>query len=597
MLAELKVENFGIIEQLRMRLGPGFNVITGETGSGKSLILQAIDTVLGSRAGSGLVRAGAHRAFVEALFDLSPEPGPRNEVRAWLEENGFPAEDTYILLQREIAVDGKGRSTINGVPARLAMLRALATRLIEVHGQHEHQRILDPDTHLDSLDLFAATMPLRHRVADLYNKYSGIKKRLRAVTLEAGERERRLDFLRFALEEIESFEPREAEFEDLLQEKALIENSGRMYMDLCSAYTGLREEENAILDRLVSVEGLLEVHAGLHAGLESQLSEIREARYRLESLADFLREQKEGLQFSPERLEDIDDRINGYRRLHKKYGAGTAMVLKAQQDFLRELGVIEMSDEESGLLVSELEVVYSELRELSEELSRKRRSVIPGLEEQLKQELAELGMPGAEIHVSVKREIGPDNEMNGPGFAGEGAADGRPSDGARNRDARSRYLINEKGLDRVEFLLRANAGESSLPLRKVASGGEMSRIMLALKSIIIENKPVSTVIFDEVDSGVGGEIAHSIASRLKNHSLQSQVILVTHLHQIASMADQHYYISKQTRGGRTSTSLQRLQGEKRLHELARMLGGNAPGQVVLEHARELLSRASRKGVA
>ena len=606
MLVELKIENFGIIEQLRMRLGPGLNVITGETGSGKSLILQAIDAVLGSRAGAGMVRTGSHRAGIEALFEV----GEQKHLRKWLEKSGFPAEDSYIVLAREIAVDGKGRSSINGIPTRLSNLRALSSQLIEVHGQHEHQRILDPETHLDGLDLFAGARPLREQVGELYHKFAGIKKRLRAVSLEAGERERRLDFLRFALEEIESFEPVENEYEELLNERALIQNSGRMYTDICAAYEALREEEHSILDRLTSIETILENYSDIHAGLDAKIGELRESRYGLESLADYLRENKDKLQFSPERLEDIEERIAGYNRLHKKYGGNTVSVLRAQEEFLRETSMIEMSDEESELLRSEIEVVHSELRELAEELSRKRRAVIPALEEQLKKELKTLGMPGAEICVSVKRELASDDYSGN--FSG-GLTDSTDSADSRmrpnrslvretsqseppgrdlSRDARHKYLINERGLDRVEFLLRANTGEASLPLRKVASGGEMSRIMLALKSIIIDSIPVNTVIFDEVDSGVGGEVAHSIATRLKNHSLQSQVVVVTHLHQIASLGERHFYISKQTRDGRTTSSIQLLQGDKRLHELARMLGGNAPGPVVLEHARELLSRAT-----
>lgn len=575
MLVDLKVENFGILEQVRMRLGPGLNVLTGETGSGKSLILQAMEGVQGARLGTGVVRHGAHRAVLEASFDLQHHEG----LRSKLGERGFVVED-YLLVHREVSGDSRNRCAINGVPAKLADLRWLSAELLEIHGQHEHQRILDPDVQLEGLDLFAGAMDLKRRTAELFHRFNSIRKRLRAAHLEAGELQRRVDFLKFALDEIESFEPRAGEFEDLEHEKALIQNSGRLFTDLSAVYQLLREEEPCLLDGVFQAESLLEPHIGLQPELDRQLGELQEARFRLEALADYLREQKEALQFSPERLEDVDERLAGYRRLFKKYGGNTATVLNSQDEYLRELTVIEMSDEEAELLRSELAAVEGELRQLAEELSRVRRAAVPRLEQHLKEELAALGMPGAEITVSVRRELSPEPDSRETAPVGQAA------------DRRGRYALSEKGLDRVEFLLRANAGEEAKPLRKVASGGEMSRITLALKSVLMDQKPPATVVFDEIDSGVGGEVAHTIAARLRGHAARSQVIVVTHLHQVAGQADHHYYISKQLRDGRTIGQVQRLNGDRRLHELARMLGGSRPGTVVLEHARQLLERSA-----
>ena len=566
MLLELKIENFGIIEELRVRPGPGLNVITGETGSGKSLVLTALDTVLGARAGAGLVRVGSHRAAVEALFDITH----LGTVRDLLRDRGIGLPDAYLELRRDISPDGRGRAYINGGATTLAVVRALAPHLLEVHGQHEHQRILDPEQHLDSLDLFAGTYELRDATAELYHRYNHLRNRLRSVTLEADERERRLDYLRFALDDIEGFEPKAGEFEELQQEKALIQNSGRLFQDLCAAYSALREEDHSVLDRLSTVTDLLERHAHLLKGIEEHLSPLNESVYTLESLGDYLRGQKDRLQFSPERLEDIEERLAGYQRLHKKYGGNTDAVLSQQERFLRELSSIEMTAEELEHLRSDLQVTAGELYEKAEDLSRRRRSVVSHLEDQIAEELTQLGMPGARIKVQVRREVDPD--------AGEEA--NRPQ----------RYTIQEKGIDRVEFFLAANTGEALQPLRKVASGGELSRITLALKSIFFAQRPSGTVVFDEVDAGVGGEVAHTIGNRLKRLAGQSQVLVVTHLHQIASMADRHFSIWKRTTSGRTTTGVQRLQGEARLKEMARMLGGESSGKVVLEHARELLNR-------
>lgn len=565
MLLELRIENFGIIEDLRIRPGHGLNVMTGETGAGKSLLLTALDTVLGARAGGGLVRAGAPRASIEALFDVSQVP----QIRELLAVKKVELRDSDLELRREISADGRGRAYINGTPTTLTVVRSLAGHLLEVHGQHEHQRILDPEQHLDSLDLFAGTTELRAQIAELYHCYNHLRNRLRTVTLEADERERRLDFLKFALDDIESFEPRDGEFEELQQERALGQNSGRLFEDLCAAYSALREEDHSILDRLATVLELLERHSQLLSGIEEHIGQANEGVYSLEALADFLRGQKDRLNFSPERLEDIQDRIAGYQRLHKKYGGSTATVLNHQERYLRELTSIEMSEEDMEQLQIRLQLTANDLFEQAEDLSRRRRSVIAHLEEQIAEELAELGMPGARIKVCVSREVDPDAEPNA--------------------ERRQRYMIHEKGLDRVEFLLGANAGEALQPLRKVASGGELSRITLALKSIFFAHRPTGTVVFDEVDAGVGGEVAHTIGNRLKRLSGQSQVLVVTHLHQIASLADQHFSIRKRASGGRTSTGVQRLQGEARLKEMARMLGGESSGKMVMEHARELLS--------
>ena len=570
MLVELKIENIGIIEEICLRSGAGLNVITGETGSGKSLVLHSLDAVLGSRAASGLVRKGSARGIVQATFDCSGNP----LMRQWLEKNGFPSDDPYLILKREISSEGKSRASINGISATISLLRSCASGLLEIHGQHEHQRLFDPDIHLEFLDIFAGSLEQRNRISELYHKYTGMKNRLKAVTLEAGEKEQRLDFLRFALDEIETFEPSEDEFEHLSQERAMIQNSGKFFCDLNIIYGILRGEDGSILDRITSIENLLEEHSPVFRELEEKVTEIREAEYRLEAVADFIREQKDKMHYSPERLEDIEDRLSGYRRLHKKYGGSTASVLTARDGYLRELTSIEMSDEEAELLISEIEIVYSEMKDLSEELSRKRRSIAHVLEEKLSHELSNLGMPGASIHIAINREMerGVDLRQNG----------------GENR----KYVINEKGLDRVEFLLRANIGEAIQPLRKVASGGELSRIMLALKSVIIAGQPAGSVVFDEIDSGVGGEIANTIGERLKILAMQGQVIVVTHLHQIASLADHHFKLFKETNAGRTTSRLQKLQGEIRLREMARMLGGESSGPMVMEHARELLSRSA-----
>ncbi|MBX7057021.1 MAG: DNA repair protein RecN [Leptospirales bacterium] len=573
MLQELRIENFGIIEELRIRPGRGLNVITGETGAGKTLLLTAIEAVLGGKAGGGLVRNGAARACVHALFDLSRLPDLRHDLQA----RGFPPRDGALELRREISADGRSRVAINGQNTSLSVLRNFSSRLVEIHGQHEHQRILDPETHLESLDLFAAVADLRDQVAERFQRYSLLRNRLRSNALEAGERQQRIEFLKFAIGEIDELDPRAGQFDELQNERALIQNSGKLFRDLCQAYEDLRERDASAIDLLVRVESALSAHLAILPELQERVAVAAEARYNLEAIADFLRAMRERLQFSPERLEDIEERLAHYQRLQKKYGGSTSALLETRDRYLRELAAIEISAEDLALMKAELGVVESELLELCEELSLRRRSVAPALEEQLAQELGLLGMPGARIVISIRREVA---------SAGESPGEGE----SQSALGRGRFVVCEKGLDRVEFLLSANAGENLHPLRKVASGGELSRITLALKTIFFAHRPTPSVVFDEVDAGVGGEIAHAIGQRLRMLAEGGQALVVTHLHQIASVASHHYRLWKSENAGRTQSQMLRLEGEERIREMARMLGSDGASQTVLAHARELLQQ-------
>ncbi len=594
MIVELKIENFGIIEAQRIRPGQGLNIISGETGSGKSLVMNALDIVFGARATPGLVRNGAHRMVIEAVFDLSTY-----KDKPLLQEHRKASQ--CLEIRREINIEGRSRVFCNGELTNLSHIRSLSNQLLEMSGQHEHQGILDTDTHLEYLDLFAQTEDLTKQVTEFYQRFSSIRNRLRNVSMEAEQRENRRDFLHFALEEIETFAPKEGEFEQLNHEKALIHNSGKLFQDLCAAYSMIRSEDFAILDRLGSVIHLLEPHCQLIPEAEEHIEQIQEASYLLEAAADFLREQKERLQFSPERLEDVSERLAGYQRLHKKYGGTTSAVIHARDKYLQELGSIEMSSEQMEELELELDALQKQLFAKAEELSRLRRAAIPSLEEKLAEELEHLGMPGAQIEICLKREVNL-IQSNQDQAKAVGEAQNNFQDESNQEKLtgevklshilqKNKYSIHEKGLDRVEFLLASNPGEAPRPLRKIASGGELSRISLAFKSIFFDKKPVPTVIFDEIDAGIGGEITHAIGNRLKDLAKQSQVIVVTHLPQIARLGEQHFSVSKKYTQGRVVSQINCLLPDQRLHELARMLGGERPGSVVLEHARELLLAA------
>ncbi|MFN3604823.1 MAG: DNA repair protein RecN [Leptonema sp. (in: bacteria)] len=574
MLVELKIENFGIIENLKFKPGKGLNIITGETGSGKSLIIQALSIVLGERAGTGYVRNGSNKASVEAVFDISRRESIKSEFEWKFRKYNIPLNDDFITLKREIYFDGKPRAMINNVSVSLSILKEIGSKLVEIHGQHENQRLLDPSYHLDYVDLFGGLEILREKVSELYHEWIESKKKIKSVSLQENEKKYRKEFLEFSIKEIEELNPIEGEYEKLINERSIILNSGKLFEDLSYCYSVLQEEDHSVLSILQNVEKILEKHSSIINEFDNSLDLLKESVYNIETLVEVIREKKNSMNFSEERLEDIEERIEGYKRLFKKYGSTTTSVLQKKEEFKKELSTIEMSDEEKELLVSKLNILELELKEAAEELSNQRKKIISVLEEKISKGLEELGMKGAKIVISLSRELQTKEDLlleEETTYKGES------------------FKLSEKGFDQIEFLFCANEGEILLPLRKIASGGELSRIALILKSILMDKRDPLCIVFDEVDTGIGGETAYILGKKLKDISIDEQIIAITHLHQVASLANRHFKISKITKNSRTYAQIERLMGDNRLKELARMLGGSEP--IVIQHAKEILNRA------
>lgn len=574
MLVELKIENFGIIENLKFKPGKGLNIITGETGAGKSLIIQALGIVLGERAGTGYIRNGTNKATIEAVFDISKSEVQKKELEGILKIHNILWDDEVLSLKREIYFDGKPRAMINNTPVSLGILKEVGSKLVEIHGQHENQRLLDTAFHLDFVDRFGGLEKLREKVANLYYEWRENKKKIKSVSLQESEKKFRKEFLEFSIKEIEEFNPIEGEYEKLLNEKSLILNSGKLFEDLSYCYSALQEDDHSVLTILQNIEKIIEKHSSLITELNSSLDLIRESIYNIESVVEIIREKRTSINYSEERLEDIEERLEGYKRLFKKYGSTTQKILQKKEEFRKELYSIEMSDEEKELLQSKLNIIEQELRDAAEELSHQRKKIIPMLEEKISKELEELGMKNAKIKISLSREL-------------QTKEDSELEENTYNHN--NSFKLSDKGFDQIEFLFLANEGEMLLPLRKIASGGELSRIALILKSILMNKSDPLCVVFDEIDTGLGGETAFILGKKLKQISLEQQVISITHLHQVASMANRHFKIFKTTRNLRTYTEIERLMGENRLKELARMLGGTEP--IVIQHAKEILTRA------
>ncbi len=569
MLAELHVYQYALIEELHLTWSQGFNVLTGETGAGKSIVIGALGALLGARASADVIRSGAESARVEAVFQVG-EHGPVAEALQRLElwEDGG-----MVILTRELSRSGRHRCRINGRLVSLGLLGEVGRLLVEIHGQHENQALLRPDVHLDLLDAFAGPEvgQLRREVQAAYRRVQQASAALRELEDGARERARRLDLLAFQIAEIEEANLQPGEDEALLAERQRLLHAQRLREELAACYSLLYEgtqEAAAAVDVLGECASRLGAAARLDQELAPLASQVEALAAQLQELARALRRYQEGLVADPQRLEQVEARLELITRLKKKYGSTIPEVLSFAEDCRRQHRALEGSEERADALRAELARLSAELAERSARLSRARRQAAQRLSARVEGELAELGMQSARLSVSF-----------GP------VTDGVDAEGGR---------VGPRGADQIEFLLAANPGEGFRPLARSASGGELARVMLALRTVLQgDEQGVPTQIFDEVDAGIGGRTAHAVGERLARLAAQRQVICITHLAQVASFADGHFAVEKYVTDGRTTVVVRPVQGHDRLAELARMLGGRVT-DTTLEHARELLAVAQTR---
>lgn len=557
MLQVLQIENFALIEKLELTLGPGLNVLTGETGAGKSIIVDAIGLLVGARASGEYVREGSERGQVTGLFYCQGLKG----VEETLKEMGLaPEEDGTLLLTRELSRSGRNLCRVNGRSVTLSMYQKLGQQLVDLHGQHAYQSLLRPGYQLQLLDSFAGLQALRQEVAGLYGQWRAKQKELADLWGSPEERERQKDLLRFQIEEIDKAALQAGEEEKLRQELDLLHNAEELARSAQTAYSllfgGQGSRNLAAYDLLAQAEDQLRFMANLDPGTGPWLAQLEEVRLAVEEVSRGLRGYAEKLEFNPRRLQEIEERLETLRRLRRKYGQTLEEILRFREEAACTLARLEQSAEIAGRLERERDELLNLYREKVETLRALRRQAARQLEKEIEPVLQELAMPAARIEIVCRRQ-----EEPGP-----------------------------TGMDEVEFLFQPNPGEGSYPLAQIASGGEMARVMLALKSILAEVDEVPTLIFDEIDAGVGGRAARAVALRLAHIGRRHQVLCVTHSAQLASLADYHFNVGKVISGGRTYTYVQELRGEERLAELARLLGGEAT-EVALKHAAELLDQA------
>ena len=548
MLRLLHIENIAVIEQAEIAFDRGFNVLTGETGAGKSIVIDAISAILGERTYRDVIRTGADRAFVSAVFDGVPD-------LPWFAENRVEYDPSELLVQREVYADGKNVCRVNGRPVTVAILKKLGGQLVNIHGQHDSQQLFDETKHLSYLDLFARNEAERTAYAACYERVLSLRRERERLTLDEGEKLRRVEALQYQLEEIGRAGLQPGEDEQLENRRKLLQNAEKLSEALTAAAMALSggEDASGAVDLVGEADHALARIARYDEGLAALGDRLSNLQYELEDVAGELRDHLDQMAYSGEELEQIESRLDVIHRLKRKYGGSVEEILQYAEKAQRELDEITFSEERLARLEKELAAATAEAKAAGLLLRATRQTAARAMETRLSQELAALDMPRAQFVCQLEEtDLTPD------------------------------------GLDSLRFLMTANVGEALKPLSKVASGGELARIMLAIKNVLAEQDRVGTLIFDEVDAGVSGRAAQKVAEKLRAVSKNKQVLCVTHLPQIAAAADVHLLIAKTEREGRTYTQVTALDRPGRTREIARIIGGAEITETTLRSAGEML---------
>jgi len=557
MLEELSIRDFAIIDRLSIRFESGLNLLTGETGAGKSILIGAMGFILGAKADTGIIRAGAEETLVTGVVSVAGNPS----ALAWLSERGIEAEDGTLVIRRGLKRNGRGSSYIQNVPVVRQDLQDFASTLVEVHGQRDGHALLRKERHRELVDRFAGIEADVAAYGTTYAELGARRKALETMTSSAAEREREMELLRFAVEDIDSVAPRIAEEAELADEERRLSQHEKLYASVSMAREFLSDAEGVVA-RLRKARAQLEVASAIDQRLADPARRMDDAYYELEDIGDVLASYGDQLLFNPTRLEEIESRMAALQRLKRKYGADLAAVIAYRADSAERLVSLENWEEDRAGLEKQVADLEADVFAKAERLTALRTEAGARLEQAVLSIIATLGMPNARFTIRIER---------------------LPPSGGK-------IVVGPTGADDLEFQVSANKGEPLRPLADVASGGELSRFMLALKTALAEDGGAPTMVFDEVDTGIGGEVALGIGLHLAKLAVFRQVLCITHLASIAARADNHLMVEKKVDGDRTVTRVSRLAGRDRVCEIARMLSGDSTSRVSLDHAADLLAK-------
>lgn len=550
MLSNLYIENIAVIEKTSIDFKKGLNVMTGETGAGKSIVIDSINAVLGNRTSKELIRTGASSAFVSAEFTNLSE-----KAIAVIYEAGFELEDGELLIQREISTTGKNKCRINGRPATVSTLKEIGVQLINIHGQHESYELMSPELHISYIDKLAGLESEIEAYQEVYKKYKKLSAELKKATVDESERERKIDLLKYQIDELEDADLRDGEYEELNEQKAVLQNSEKIIEAIMSSRALMNgdEESSGVLENLQEINSQLSDISEYMSEVEPINSRIESAIYELEDCLSELTGLTDLVDTDGGSLDSIEERLDLIYTLGKKYGS----TIKEMLDFLdkakKELNALVMYDENREALIKECDKAYKEAEKLAKALSEKRRATSSEFADKVCEEMAFLDMPNVKLVV-----------------------------------VQEKCELNSLGCDNIEFLISTNPGEPPKPISKIASGGELSRMMLAVKNVLSDKDDIDTLIFDEVDTGISGSAAQKVGLKLREVSKSRQVLCVTHLAQTAAMGNSHFKISKSVRDEKTFTKVEELDHEGRKQELARIIGGTEMTKASLDYAEEML---------
>lgn len=557
MLNSLYIENIAVIEKTNIDFTKGFNVLTGETGAGKSIIIGSINALLGGRISKDIIRSGADTAFVSGSFSVT-----NPQVYSLLEQYGFECDrDDRLILQRKLTANGKSSCRINGRPANLAVLKEITAHLVNVHGQHESYSLMSPEKHIEYIDSIGELDSIKKEYRENLAILRDYRKRLKSAQTDDSQRERQIDLLRYQINEIEQAAPQEGEYEQLTEERSKAQNAQDIIRSLSEAEAILAGEEqiNGCIDALRECSDCIG-RVSEYVPVTEKLSErITNVYYELQDCAEEISSILEGIDTDPYRLQEIEERLDVLYRLSKKYGSTTAEILEFYDNAKGQLQQLEDYEFNMESLQKDYDKYFQATKELALKLSAERKKISREFTARVKEEMTYLDMPNVNLEVSIER-----------------------------------CPLNENGCDKLEFLISANPGEDPKPVSKIASGGELSRMMLAITNVIASHNIVSTMIFDEVDTGISGSASQKVGYKLKALSETRQVICITHQAQIAALADTHFLIKKNVENNRTFTQVSELSFEDRVRELARIIGGVSITELTLKHAEEMLLQSKSK---